>query len=72
MSLVERHLNFNNNNLQGFLSNLDNSIQIDSLYEYQELYKKYQTNSDEVFEIIKLKFYDYIKKKYGKNIYSKC
>jgi hypothetical protein len=62
MSLVEKHLNFNNNNLQGFLSNLDNSIQIDSLYEYQELYKKYQTNSDEVFEIIKSKFFDYIKK----------
>ena len=62
MSLVERHLNFNNTNLQGFLSTLDNSIQIDNLCEYQELYKKYQTNSEEVFEIIKSKIYDYIKK----------
>ena len=62
MSLVERHLNFNNTNLQGFLSNLDNSIEINNLCEYQELYKKYQTNSEEVFEIIKSKIYDYIKK----------
>ena len=62
MSLVERHLNLNNTNLQGFLSNLDNSIQINNLCEYQELYKKYQNNSDEVYEIIKLKMNNYIKK----------
>ena len=38
MSLVERHLNFNNTNLQGFLSTLDNSIQIDNLlYDLRKL-----------------------------------
>ena len=61
MSLVERHLNLNNTNLQGFLSNLDKSIQINNLCEYQELYKMYQNNTDEVYKIIKLKINNYIK-----------
>jgi len=62
MSLVERHLNLNNTNLQEFLSDLDNTIQVNNLCEYQNLYLQYQNNTEEVFKVIKLKINEYIKK----------
>ena len=62
MSLVEKHLNLNNTNLQDFLSSLDNTIQVNNLCEYQNLYLQYQNNTEEVYKIIKLKINEYIKK----------
>ena len=66
MSLVKKYLNFNNDTLQGMLNKVDNSIILDNLYEYQDLYKKYQDNPEHVFNILKEKLNESLNKRCDK------